>query len=208
MYEELVVFEKLPGENGAIPSFELCRSNELDRPKPSTFPNSRSGVGGSSLSIARPFPLTSRLRLKLNCPSPKPNSGNEGMEGKSGGAEAVMTGSGSAVKMGSGGGRSSEGGGEGEAGRTAELGRGEGGVGSTGVSGSDGGVRFAAAFDREVVLREIETEREGGFEGARAGEGEGEEGAPAEEDDAAALAVAEELASSRWAREEGRAGRG
>jgi len=107
-----------------------------------------------------------------------------------------------------GGGRESEVGGEGEAGRTEEVGRIEG-TSSGEVSGSEGGVGVEAfaVEDFEVVLREIETEREGGFEGG-AGEGEGEEETPAEDDDAAALAVAEALAASRWAREEGRAGRG
>jgi hypothetical protein len=68
--------------------------------------------------------------------------------------------------------------------------------GSAAASGSGGGVRFAA-FDFDVVLSEIETERDGGFEDARAGESEGEEEAFAEEDDAAALADAEEFAASR-----------
>ena len=68
-------------------------------------------------------------------------------------------------------------------------------------------MRFAA-FDLDVVLSEIDTDREGGFEGARAGEAEGDAEAFAEEDDAVALADAVDVAASRCAREEGRAGRG
>lgn len=94
-------------------------------------------------------------------------------------------------------------------GRLVDLGRGDGGVLSLFDSAScSGGGERLTVFAFEVVLSEIETEREGGFEGARAGEADGDEDTFAEEDDAGALADAEELAPSRWARDEGRAGRG